>query len=552
MGLIQNQNLAGKSILLVDDNPDNIVLLTHTLKSEHFNILDATNGKDALEIANTNHLDLIVLDVKMPGMDGFETCRRLKANDATQNIPIIFITGKTALADIEEGFSVGCEEYITKPFQLVEVCNRVRTHLLLSKQNNQSLSRLDEDPVAIAGMKVLIVEDNPINIDILRNTLEPFQLNTSIAPNGKVALDIIPRIQPDLILLDIMMPELNGFEVCRQLKEDPATEGIPIIFVTAKNNPEDIEKGFALGGSDYVLKPFYQTEVQARVKSHLALRKLLLLKDSWLKQLETAKLQLEDHALERTTLLQEAKDEAEQANKAKSEFIARMTHELRTPMHAILGFSQLMEMNIASKNNLPSQLSSLSQIRKAEDHLLALINEILDLSSIESGKTKILMEKVRLHKVIEENVIPLISSMAQKRNIIITDKTAEHSELTAICNPLRLTQVLLNLMTNAIKYNKDEGSITLNTQQTPNGMIRISITDTGQGIPQEKLKTIFTPFYRLEKNDPSVEGVGIGLTITKRLVELMGGKIFVDSAPDQGTCFTVELASAEEKIFRGD
>ena len=96
MGLIQNQNLAGKSILLVDDNPDNIVLLTHTLKSEHFNILDATNGKDALEIANTNHLDLIVLDVKMPGMDGFETCRRLKANDATQNIPIIFITGKNS------------------------------------------------------------------------------------------------------------------------------------------------------------------------------------------------------------------------------------------------------------------------------------------------------------------------------------------------------------------------------------------------------------------------------------------------------------------------
>ena len=236
MSVLQEQNLAGKSVLLVDDNPDNILILQKFLESEHFNILNASSGEEALEIANKNQPDLIALDVNMPGMNGFETCRRLKSNNATHNIPIIFITGKTERADIEEGFSAGCEEYITKPFKLVEVRNRIRTHLLLNVQKDSKQLGQEQDTVAIDGFKVLIVDDNPTNINILKDTLESLQLNISIALNGKKAVEITPQIQPDLILLDIMMPEMNGFEVCRQLKADPATQGIPIIFVSAKTS----------------------------------------------------------------------------------------------------------------------------------------------------------------------------------------------------------------------------------------------------------------------------------------------------------------------------
>ena len=185
MGSLKKQNLVGKKILLVDDKPTNIDVLKQTLISERFVTITALNGKMALEIAHKDKPDLILLDVMMPEMGGFETCRRLKASDATHDIPIIFITAKTGVDDIEEGFSMGCEEYITKPFQVDEVLSRIRTHLLLGKQKRQKVSIRGEDPADISGMKALIVEDNPTNITILRKTLEPFKLNISMAPNGK-------------------------------------------------------------------------------------------------------------------------------------------------------------------------------------------------------------------------------------------------------------------------------------------------------------------------------------------------------------------------------
>ncbi len=278
MSYLNSVSLTEKTVLLVDDNPVNIELLSQTIQNEKLNILKASSGESAIEIAKQYQPDLIMLDVCMPRIDGFETCQRLKDDETTSDIPVIFVTAKTDREDIERGFLAGGEEYILKPFKIEEVCSRIRAQLILGLEKRQSVSIPDKEPIKINGMKVMIIDDNPSNIDALKHALEPLSLDIAMAPDGKVALDIIPRINPDLILLNIMMPMVNGFEVCYTLKEDNATKDIPVIFVTSTNQQKDIQKGFLCGCVDYFLKPVHHIEVQARVKSHLKLRKLFIAK----------------------------------------------------------------------------------------------------------------------------------------------------------------------------------------------------------------------------------------------------------------------------------
>ena len=264
---------------------------------------------------------------------------------------------------------------------------------------------------------------------------------------------------------------------------------------------------------------------------------------------------LEDRVEERTKELTLAKEEAEKANHAKSEFLSRMSHELRTPMNAILGFGQLLEYN--SKEPLTdSQTVKVKQILKAGNHLLGLINEVLDLSHIESGHLSMTIEDIRLQNVIDE-ALTLISPLAEEKNIQITNSISRHPDLTAQGDFTRLKQVLLNLLSNAVKYNRPDGSITLEVQKLREGLIRIDITDTGMGIPEDKQNLLFEPFNRLDAANSAIEGTGIGLTITKRLVEMMDGTVSMRSVSGEGTCFSVELPEgkplakgSEKKVIR--
>jgi CheY-like chemotaxis protein len=234
--------------------------------------------------------------------------------------------------------------------------------------------------------------------------------------------------------------------------------------------------------------------------------------------------------------MEAARDEADRANRAKSEFLSRMSHELRTPLNAILGFAQLLEMGAPT----PRQAGHVEQILKGGRHLLSLINEVLDLARIESGQVPLTPEPIRVRPLLAE-VLDLIRPLAQNRSIRLDPGPADGPDLYVLADRQRLKQVLLNLFSNAVKYNREQGSVTCAVTEAPERRVRIEVRDTGPGIAPELCRRLFSPFERLTAAATDVEGTGLGLAVSKRLTEAMGGTIGCASVVGEGATFRVEL-----------
>ncbi|WP_324781121.1 PAS domain S-box protein [Thiobacillus sedimenti] len=257
--------------------------------------------------------------------------------------------------------------------------------------------------------------------------------------------------------------------------------------------------------------------------------------------LERANEALEARVALRTAELSIAKEEAERASRAKSEFLSTMSHELRTPLNAVLGYSQLMQMQ---PDTNPSQRENLGEILKAGRHLLELINQVLDLARIESGRADFVIENVDCRALVE-TCLGLIAPLAQARHVgILLQPDALPTELFVRADSLRVRQVLLNLMSNAVKYNKEHGEVRIRLE-ADDAAIRFQVEDTGVGIPRARHAELFQPFNRIEARNSNVEGAGIGLVISRTLVEAMGGRIGFESQVGVGSTFWIELPRAE-------
>jgi signal transduction histidine kinase len=242
---------------------------------------------------------------------------------------------------------------------------------------------------------------------------------------------------------------------------------------------------------------------------------------------------LSDSELNKTKLA------AEKANKAKSEFLSQMSHELRTPMNAVLGFAQLLEMDELNED----QHESVKYILSSGHHLLNLINDILDLSKIEADKLALMSEPLDL-KIVLYECLSLMQPLAVSSSIQLVNNLCNECDAMVIGDSLRVKQILLNLISNAIKYNRTGGVVMISCENINSQSIIIKIADTGKGLSESQLSKLFQPFERLDAKNSTIEGTGIGLCISKKLIEAMGGKIGVTSAVDEGSCFWIELPLA--------
>lgn len=413
--------------------------------------------------------------------------------------------------------------------------------------------------------RILIVEDSRTQAERLRLLLTREGYEVDVALNGREGLAKAALGGADLIISDVTMPEMDGFELCRAVRSSDATKLIPIILLTTKTSPADILKGLECGADNFIPKAYDDEYLLARVRrisQHLELRtgnRLEMVVDLTLGGREitvTADRQQmmellfstfeemgRNHdALELANLeLQQARTEADRANRAKSQFLSRMSHELRTPLNAVMGFGQLLEMATLERDDR----ESVRLILAAGRHLLDLINEVLDIGRIDAGELALSIEPVRTGEVLEE-AIDLMCPLATERSVEMRGDACV-ADLRVMADRQRLKQVILNLLSNALKYNREGGTVTVTGRAGDHGRHRIEIADTGFGIAPENLDRLFAPFDRIgAERDTTVAGTGLGLALSKRLVEAMGGTLSVESEVSTGSTFSVELPAADD------
>lgn len=415
------------------------------------------------------------------------------------------------------------------------------------------------------SVNILLVDDHEENLLALEAILGDLGENLIRAQSGPEALKQLLQRDFAVILLDVQMPGMDGFEVATLIRERTRSHSTPIIFLTAISTSEThVFQGYALGAVDYLFKPFapdilrskvvvfvdlfkktreveQQLAETRRLNAELADRNAAIARlNRDLAALATAESGLRSEVLQwrqAEEQVRHEKEAADEANQAKSEFLAGISHELRTPLTAILGYAALLQRT----ELVEKQQKYIAAIQKAGNHLLDLINEVLDITRVEVNQLDLIMEPVAVAGAIElarHMVVPL----AEERQVHVSEELPAADEVV-LADPQRLKQVLLNLMVNAVKYNTQGGWVRFSCEHTPAG-VRISVHDTGPGIPPEKHARLFAPFDRLDAQDTGIEGTGLGLALSKRLVEAMGGTIGVESAPGSGSTFWIELARA--------
>jgi signal transduction histidine kinase len=363
---------------------------------------------------------------------------------------------------------------------------------------------------------ILIVDDVEQNVAVISQILRAAGHNVMAAFSGETALRMVQKRKPDLILLDIMMPGMTGFETCEHLKASSATADIPVIFLSALTETDTKVKGFEVGGVDYITKPFQESEVLARVNVHLKIRRLEKERDQNIATLT-------------------------ENNKEKDRLMQIVSHDLRSPLGGIRGLAEILLDSDEQVN--PATVREFSKIiTNTVDGLLELVNDLLDLAKIESGKVNLNITQFDFSETIKYSS-DLVRLVALKKGVFLNAEYPDEPLIIKADEP-KIKQTINNLLSNAIKFTPKGGNVEIVVEkgkENPQDLL-ITVRDSGMGIPDDMLKNVFEKFGEHQRNGTHGEkGSGLGLSIVKRFVELHKGTIRVESKVGEGTTFYLSL-----------
>ncbi|MCL2048905.1 MAG: response regulator [Defluviitaleaceae bacterium] len=495
-------------ILVADDENSNIMKLSHILSPQYI-VYAAKNGEGAIKAAEKHLPDVILLDIIMPDMDGYEVLGVLKSSEKTKNIPVIFISGLSDTGDEEKGLNLGAADYIAKPFSDALVKIRVRNQIKLLEQFSTNEYDIMKYKLSNDALNIGLWDMDVVNAD-------------PVSPSHKFTWS--QEIRHMLGFKDESdFPNVLQSWSSRIHPEDKAR--ILAAFAAHMNDytgqtPYNVEQRIMNKDGEY--RHFHTLGTSCRDRDGAPIRVAGAAIDI------TEKKRMERENLELA--------EAEILNKAKSAFLANMSHEIRTPMNAIIGITEIL----LQSGNLPEEaIDGLGRIYNSGNLLLAIINDILDLSKIEAGKLDIVPAPYNFADMLGES-LQLNIMRREEKPIEFDVELDENIPLNLIGDQVRIKQILNNLLSNAFKYT-EAGRVTL-MGSFENDSLIITVRDTGQGMTAEQMQKIFDEYSRFnQESNRTIEGIGLGMSITYNLLKLMGGDIKVESQKGRGSVFTVRL-----------
>ncbi len=503
-------------ILIAEDSPDIRALIEMLLSAAGHEVSSVTDGRAAVETARRERPDLILMDLSLPLLSGWEATRQIRSDPAASGIPILAVTAHAMHGDRERALAAGCDGFIAKPINEETFAPRVLAFLNTRGSAAPPADRA-ERPQAEPG-RILVVDDQAEVAELLRGDLATDGHDVAVATSAAAAVARVEMDGPyDLAVIDVMLGADSGYAVTRTISER-SPEYVPILLVTA--GTIDRERGFTAGADDFIGKPIDTMELRARARSLIRVGRAVREQRRVGRERSEAYRKLED------------------LDRLKSDFLSTVSHELRTPLNTIILLAHQLE-NPPAARDAERQARDVRILRGAAETLRQMIDNILDLAKLEAGQRDLHPQAVVVRELLQE-CANLLEPQAHEKALDLSVEFDPALPAVAHLDRDKVARVLVNLLSNAVKYTR-AGRVVLAARPWQ-GSITFEVRDTGSGIPADLIAKAFEPFQQIRtRSGEAPRGTGLGLSISKQLVQIMGGDLILESREGEGTSVTFTL-----------